>query len=241
MNDSTSPNSESIKSALGSIERATEPKIFFLFSAFVFALDSGLNLVTQKNLYTISPGIKVATLDWGKLLLFLLVFSFLMAFAMKIMRYLIEEIISHPAISIAVWLRIKSGGERSSPDESERHPSAAIKIAQDRGDKLLYEIAKAADDKYWQRLQGDIEKAQMAFSTLVFMLLNRYAAGDAASPRVLRLAAEWSEKHEGPFQFIYAVFWLVVIMAWLSNTFMHDIRTEWVYIPKEKPALKDND
>ena len=199
MENSQPPGFKTLTSTLGNIERVTEPKFFFLFSAFVFALDCGINHLTHKNLYTLGTGINISSLDWGKLLVFFLIFSFLMALAMKVMRLFIEEFFRYPAISLSVWWDSLGGWARDTRSASEHSPWQAMKIALDRGDKLLYDVAKAKADLYSNRLQTRIENAQMAFSLLLFMVLNRFAIGGDISPTLLQQFAIWGENLEGNY------------------------------------------
>lgn len=232
MGESSTPSNESIKSALGAIERATEPRFFFLFGSFVFALDCGINFLTQKNLYTLGPGISIAEFDWGKILVFLLVFSFLMAFAMRVMRHVVEDFLQDPAIHLAAWWDGWGVGKQTRYNNHEHSAWGAMRIALDRNDKLLYDTAKAAADRYSSKLKNRIETAQMAFSTLIFMILNRFLFGDSASPTILQRFTMWSESRGDGYEVIVYAFWGIVIFAWLFAAFFFDTPREKVYVPE---------
>jgi hypothetical protein len=240
MSESQSPAKEELNSALHSIERIIKPKFFFLFGAFIFALDCGINYLSHQNLYSIGSDLTISSFDWGKFSVFLMIFSFLMAFLMKIIKYTIEEFIRIPIISLHFWWKYSAQQYNKHHSDSEFYPTEAMKIALDRGDTLLYEIAKAKADLYKSQIQENLENAQMAFSTLGFMLLNQFFFGDAQSyPTLLQQFTTWAEsENEGDYIILVFTVWATVVFSWLWNSFLVDIHPEKIYVPKVDETKK---
>lgn len=228
---------DTVSSILNNLERVTEGKFFFLFSAFVFAMDCSINFLTDKNLYTIGTGINFATLDWGKFLVFLLTFSFLMAFAWKLMYAVMRAFISTPAFSLIARARELMRSEEA-PNlyrrDSEKYPQQAMQIALDRGDSLLYEVAKTELKLYSEGWHNKVMNAQMAFSTLCFMILDRFVCGDAVTPTLLRQFSIWSEHQVGITSYLVYGFWGVVIFVWVWEAFIDEVEYARVYVPNLK-------
>lgn len=141
-----SPNNREYQFALSAIDRAIESKFFFLLGSFILALDCGINYLVHKNLYTLGPGLTIATLDWGKLLVFLLAFSFLMAFAMKVMRYIVEEIIQEPMFVFTSRLGLSGSPSRTRHADSKCSAWEAMEIAQDRKDEPTANVTSWMQD-----------------------------------------------------------------------------------------------
>lgn len=219
--------------ALGTLERATEFQTFLLLASLAVALNTTLTLTHQTNLVGFSWQYVRDHLPIGQALVFLTGFTLFMSCIVGILRYLADQLISWPAISITSFFRSYDADaisrRRHRPNNRVR-PSELLEAARDEddGDYL------AQYNDYMEK-RGVEDAAAWRTASLSFGLLVLLAI-EATLPANASLSADFvqflNSACGGLGNFIGVVVILVLLASWLYRFIEDDSGRAWIVCPK---------
>lgn len=233
MNDDKSTQIDKALGALGTLERATEFQTFLLLSSLAISLNISLTLTHQTNLVGFSWQYVRDHLPIGQALIFLTGFALYMSCIVGVLRYIVDELVRWPVVSLASFIRTDATDAKmywgGRPTNMVR-PYDLLNAARydDSGDYLA---------QYMEYIKKrDIESAaswrtsSLSFGLLVLIIADATLPTNASltGSFVHFLDSAWSGL--GVFIAVFVI--LVLLVTWLLRFVENDNEYEWVICPK---------
>ena len=233
MSDDKTTQIDKALGALGTLERATEFQTFLLLASLAVALNITLTLTHQTNLVGFSWQYVRNNLPIGQAMVFLTGFTLYMSCIVGILRYVADQLVSWPAISIASFF-----GKYDADAISRRRdrPNNAVLASE------LLEAARNEDDGAYLALYNEhrdkrsaADAAAWRTASLSFGLLVLLAI-EATLPANASLSADFvhflNSTFRGLGNCIGAVLVLVLLASWLFRFIEDDSDRGWIVCPR---------
>lgn len=217
--------------ALGTLDRATEFQTFLLLASFAIALNITLTLTHQTNLAGISWQYAKSNLPIGQVLIFLTGFALFMSCLVGILRYVVDQVVLYPVITITSFLRMHSTDRyrRERPKNWVR-PHELLNAARTDEDDAYLEQYNSHMNKKRERDAAAWRTASLCFGLLVLLLI------EATLPATSSLSASFVRfldsvyVHLGDFVAMLVV--AVLVFSWLYRFIEDDFDNDWVICPR---------
>ncbi len=221
----TSGAKEYVKGSLSALEKANKVHYFLLLTAFLLTLDIALVIFCQKNVLTFRQSFPPAELPVGNVILFLTVFSFLLALFFPMLRLLLGLSV------VEVYFKWLYKSNNVPPDKEYKYPSLVMHDAILARDEFDYKRVIEHNESEKQK-ESTLE---LAFSVALLLMIDQWLIGTQSVQSISQTVTIYLESINiswlSSMAKLVCLFFIGVVgfLACLSLKPIHDDR---MYLPK---------